>query len=337
MLSPRQTAILKLIVVDYIASAMPVASEAIVRYHDVKASPATIRNDMGQLETEGYIIRPHISSGAVPTDKGYRWYVTELATEVQLPIWEQQQIQQQLGQVGQEMEEWVRVAATLLSHAMRNVAVVSMPKAPECRLKHLELLLTQEFAALLVLVLQQATLKRQVVHLPRHSDQQELDTIANKLNHLCAGQGAARIEATARRQDAIEDLVTQATVRIMKAEDEHLYDELYLEGLRHMLSQPEFAGQKQILVMLEMLEERSLIRSMLPQVTGGDVKVIIGSENKDDAMHRCSLVLARYGQPAGVGGALGVIGPTRMHYERAMPMVKYISSVMSQMIGGLYG
>lgn len=336
MLSARQATILKTIVTDYIASATPVASESMVRLHELKASPATIRNDMGHLESEGYIARPHISAGAVPTDKGYRWYVALLLDdETSLPAREQRRIEHQFRQVEGEMEEWVRLAAALLSSTVHNVAVVSLPKAAESRLKHLELLLIQEFLALMVLVLEEAKLKRQLIHLPRRVSQQELDTVANKVNSLYAGRGAAQIQA-ARAPD-IEGQVVQAAVQMMKAEDQQVYDELYLEGLRHMLSQPEFAGKTQILVMVEMLEEKSVLRSLLPQVADDRVQVVIGGENKEDALRHCSLVVTRYGLPGTVGGALGVIGPTRMQYERAIPTVRYISSVMSQMVGGLYG
>lgn len=337
MLSPRQATILKTIVTDYIASATPVASESIVRHHDLKASPATIRNDMGQLESEGYIVRPHISAGAVPTDKGYRWYVALLLDEeTKLSVREQRQIQYQFRQIEGEMEEWVRLAAALLSSTVHNVAVVSLPKAAESRLKHLELSLIQEFMALIVLVLHEAKLKRQLIHLPRRVSQQELDTVANKLNSMYAGHGAAQIQV-AQAPDVIEGQVVQAAVQMMKAEDRQVYDELYLEGLRHMLSQPEFAGKTQILVMVEMLEEKSLLKSLLPQVANDQVQIVIGGENKEDALRHCSLVVTRYGLPGTVGGALGVLGPTRMQYERAIPTVRYISSVMSQMISGLYG
>ena len=132
--------------------------------------------------------------------------------------------------------------------------------------------------------------------------------------------------------------MTRTVVQIMQAEEGEAYEDPWVDGLRHMLSQPEFASSSRLAAIVEFFEERNLLKSLLPQVlTGEGVRVVIGRENKQDVMRDCSVIITRYGIPGEVGGAIGVMGPTRMQYSRAIPTVRFVSSVMSEMLGELYG
>jgi heat-inducible transcriptional repressor len=337
MLTQRRERILKIVVSNYISAGLPVGSEAVAR-RGLGVSPATIRNEMMELEEEGYLTQPHTSAGRIPTDKGYRHYIESMMGDVQLSLVEQRLIRHQFHQVEGEIEEWIRLAAAILSRAVHNVAIVTLPKPYEYRLKHLELISLHEFLALLVLVLREARLKQQVLALEEAATQEELSTVAWRLNSACTGLTGSEIVSRSLELSRLEEQVTRAVAQIMQAEEEEAYEDPWVDGLRHMLSQPEFAYSSKLAAIVEFFEEKRLLKSLLPQVlTGEGVRVVIGRENKPDVMRDCSVIITRYGIPGEVSGAIGVMGPTRMQYSRAIPTVCFLSSVMSEMVGDLYG
>jgi len=336
MLTKREERILKIIVGEYISSAMPVASESIARKHELGVSPATIRNDMAYLEEEGYITHPHTSAGRIPADKGYRYYVESLMEEMELALAERNTIRHLFHQVETDMEEWVQLAAALLSRIVRNLALVTFPKASLSRLRHMELVALQEFLALLVIVLQEAKLKRQILPLEQPISQDELSVIANRLNAAFEGMTSGEIAAKRLELSPLEEQVVQALIRVLEVEDQQRYEEPHLDGLRDLLSQPEFAHSERMLRILDIFQDRSLLKSILTQATAeGFVQVIIGEENIQKSLRNFSLVFTRYGVVGETTGILGVIGPTRMSYERAISGVRYLGTVMSELVGGL--
>ena len=337
MLSQRQKWILEIVVAEYVSTGMPVSSDTVAR-KGVKVSTATIRNEMMALEDEGYLTQPHTSAGRIPTDKGYRHYIESLMGDLQLSLAEQRLIRHQFFQVQSEIEEWTRLAANVLSRMVSSVAFVTMPKPAESRFKHLDLVSLHEFLALLVLVLREAKLKQQVLSLEEVVSQEELSAAARRLTASYSGLTSAEIRKKALALSSLESHVLKAATGIMQAEEEEVYEEPCVDGLRHILGEPEFASRTKLSQIIEFVEQRSLLKSMLPQVPIGEgVQVIIGKENKQDVMQDCSLIMTRYGIPGEVGGALGVMGPTRMQYSRVIPTVGFLSSLMSEMVSELYG
>lgn len=195
MLSPRADTVLKSIVNQYITRAKPVPSQNIVNEYELAVSPATIRNEMAQLEREGYIARPHPSAGSIPTDKGYRYYVESL-TDIKLPSSERLLISHLFHQIEGELKEWLSLAATLTAQLVQNVAVVTMPKSAGCQFKHLEIVALQESLALVILILQGARVKQQLITFDHVMTQPQLTAIANRLNaaysHLTSSQILAK-------------------------------------------------------------------------------------------------------------------------------------------------
>jgi heat-inducible transcriptional repressor len=337
MPTPRREKILNIIVEEYISKGVPVSSEHVAR-RGLGVSSATIRNEMMALEEEGYIMHPHTSAGRVPTEKGYRRYIETLMGYAQLTQDEQLMIRHQFHQVERVVEEWARLAAAILSGMVRNVALVTLPKPVEVRLKHLELVSLHELFVLLVLVLKEAKLRQQVIALQEPVSQEELSASARKLTADYAGLTASQISAKSDKLTPLEERVSKAIVEIMEAEEQEEYEEPYIDGLRHMLRKPEFASSEKIAALIEVLEQKSLLKSFLPRVIRGEgVQVFIGQENKEKAMRDCSVIVTRYGIPGEVGGALGVMGPIRMEYDRAIPTVRFLSKVMSELVGDLYG
>src|SRR4030042_277911 len=219
-LTPRREAVLSIIVSEYIVTAFPVASETIFRSYQLGVSPATIRNDMAFLEEEGYIARPHTSAGSVPLDKGYRHYVESLASEAELPLEEQYRIRKLFREVEEEFERWLKLAATIAARLVRNAALVTFPKPRQCRFKHLELVALQEFAALMVLVLSEAILKRQLLSFEEPVTQERLTIMTKKLNAAYLGLTISEIVAKKLELPSEETQVTEAVIDMMSRSEE---------------------------------------------------------------------------------------------------------------------
>jgi len=337
MLSPRTEKVLKSIVGQYIVRATPIPSQSIVNDYELRVSPATIRNEMVQLEQEGYITRCHPSAGSIPSDKGYRYYVESLS-DIELPLAEQRLIRHLFHQVEKELEEWLRLTAQLVAQLVQNMAIVTMPKPANCQFKHLELIALRDSLALIVLVLRGARVKQQLITFDQIAPQPKLTTIANRLNAAYSGLTRSQILAKGIGLSSVEQQLTDCLVKMMQAEDEQKPGEPYLDGLHFMLNQPEFAHKQRILSLIELVDHRNLLSIIAPQaVTDRGVQVIIGKENKAEVIQNCSVVISRYGLPKEAAGTIGVIGPTRMPYARAISSVSYLSSVLSELVAELYG
>ena len=337
MLPSRTETILKSIVGQYIAKATPVPSQSIINDYELKVSPATIRNDMAHLEQEGYITRCHPSAGSIPSDKGYRYYVESLS-DIELPLAEQRLIRHLFHQIEKELEEWLRLAAKLIAQLVQNMAIVTMPKPANCQFKHLELIALQDSLALIVLVLRGAKVKQQLITFDQVMSQPKLTVIANKLNAAYSDLTSSQILAKGVRFSSTEQQLTDCLLKIMQVEDEQEYEEPYLDGLHFMLNQPEFVHSQRMLPLMELVDHRNLLRIIAPQgLTSHRVQIVIGKENKAEVIQDYSVVISRYGLPREAVGTIGVIGPTRMPYARALSTVSYLSSVMSGLVSELYG
>ncbi len=338
MLTERRAKLLSLIIGEYVDTAMPVGSDAIVRKHELPFSSATIRNEMARLEEEGYISHPHTSAGRVPSDQGYRYYVEALMQERDLPWETKQTIRHQFHQAGREEDEWIHLSAAVLARAVENAAVVTLPRTPESRLRRLELVGIQDTAALLVLVLQQARIKQQVLIFPEAVEQDRLTSIANHLNEAFGGRSSGEIARSEAQLTQLEWHVANAVREIMAASDSGGYDEAYLEGVRNVLQKPEFGTSDKMLNLLEVLEQRNLTK-LIPfrEISADGVTVMIGAENEEDVMRDYSIVVSPYGTPGGITGAMAVVGPTRMHYSETISTVRFIAGLMSEMLETHYG
>ncbi|MGB2695259.1 MAG: heat-inducible transcriptional repressor HrcA [Dehalococcoidia bacterium] len=338
MLSERQSSILEFVIHDYVDSAVPVASKTLRQHYGLSVSPATIRNEFAELEEQGYVQQPHTSAGRVPTEKGYRFFVETLMREEELPWQAQQTIRHQFHQIEGGGDSWVQLASSVLARAVQNAAVVTAPRSEASRMKHLELVSLQDTTALLVLVLDQARLKQQILALSETCSQDELSVVAGRLNELLAGMTMSDIAAHEATLTHVEHQVTDAVLEIMRAVDEGGFDEAHLEGLRLVLSQPEFSSSERALALLELLDAHTLTRAIpFRALAGQGVTVVIGAENPrlaqaGEAIRECSVVIGSYGAPGVATGALAVVGPMRMHYSRTISTVRYLAAVMSELL-----
>jgi len=337
MLTERREKLLRFIVDEYVNSAQPVGSHAIVEKYGLPVSTATVRKEMMRLEEDGYISQPHTSAGRVPSDKGYRYYVESLMADEAPPRSLQEMIRHQFHQSAHEVEEWARLAAAILAAHLHNAAVVTPPHSTRPRLRWLEMVSLHDFLVLLVLVLQEARILRQTLALDETRSQDELAAMAGRLNELFAGKTGDEMRRSPAELSRLEASVVAAAAELMEDEDA-AFEPAFLVGLRDMLGQPEFSDSDRILALLELMEERNLSQAIpLRLVQREGVSVIIGREHPSDAMRQCSVVITRYGGPAGLRGTLSVVGPTRMHYPRAVSLVRYMASVMDELLGAQFG
>jgi heat-inducible transcriptional repressor len=338
MLSNRSAIILKSIVEHYIDRAAPVPSQSIIHSYGLEVSSATIRNEVMQLEKEGYIIRPHTSAGSIPSDKGYRFYV-ETLNNIRLPVNQQRLVGHLFHQIETRLGEWAKLTATILAYLSQNMAVVATAKAIRPVFKHLELLNLQDNTALIVLVLHGARVRQQLLTFTGAVSQEELSIASNKLNSLLTGLTSLQIEdqKLTTLSDA-EKQAVDAVLAIMKAEDAVTYEETYMEGLQFIFNQPEFTGPQQALTLVDLIEQKNLMRLIHPHAFDEPgVHVIIGQENESRSIHNLSVILSQYGLPGEAVGCIAVIGPTRMHYINSIASVGYLSDVLTKLIARLYG
>jgi heat-inducible transcriptional repressor len=333
VLTERRATILGLVVREYVQTAEPVSSRALVDRRGLDVSSATVRNEMARLEDEGYITHPHTSAGRIPSDLGYRTYVQSLMAEEPVGVEEQRTITHQLHQVGGGLDEWLSLTATILASAVGNVAVVTRPRpASAGRLRHLQLVELNTDTALLVAVMDDGQLRQRLVALRNHHTQAQLSERAARLNVRLAGMDGPSARAFASDLgDSDEAAITRAAAELL--EEQRGAEETYLDGLSRALRQPEFADPDRMLDAVARLQAyrlRTLLQGAADALPG-ETRVVIGSELAADEMQDWSVVIARYGDPESAG-TVAVIGPTRMAYERTIPRVRYIASLMGQLL-----
>ncbi|MBA3824335.1 MAG: heat-inducible transcription repressor HrcA [Ktedonobacterales bacterium] len=346
-LNPRKDAILRALVEEYIRTAEPVASQPLAEKYQLGYSSATVRIDLKALEEDGFVYQRHSSGGRIPTDLGYRYFVERLMPESTLGMHEQRLIRHQFYQVQYQLDQWVRLSASILSQALGSAAVVTIPRASEGRLKHFEMLSLNDTIALLVLVLRDGSLSQGRLFLPDPATQEDLSRLSQGLNARFGGQSGSELgdfvdAGGLATLTPNEQVVTLALVQHISRHTTWGSEDVYQEGLTRMLGQPEFTrlGDEQergerIRKVVEALEQNALLPMLQEQLPdAGGVQVVIGGETD---LHDLSIVVGRYGLPGMPGGLLGVVGPTRMQYSKAVALVRYMTDIMNDLLADYFG
>ena len=337
-LTLRQRLMLSLVVREYTQTAMPVGSKSLVSQYGLDISSATVRNELARLEELGLLDHPHTSAGRVPTEKGYRYFVEHLMSQRELPLAERLRIRHQFHQLGLELNQWLQLSAAILADTVHNAALVTAPRAPQARFKHLELIATYGNAILLVLVLQDGTVRQQGLFAREAIGQTDLSNMSDRLSAMCRGLAAADIRAQDGELSSFEKEVLELVANVMDEVDRSAVVESYHEGIRHLLEQPEFHDSASFSPVMRLLESDWLVTGLLPGVFASNgVTVIIGGSSGRLNVGDLGLVLSRYGVDQELVGALGVLGPIRMHYERVIPAVRYMAQLLSGLIWDLFG
>lgn len=335
-LTERQKTLLLLIIRDYIESAQPVGSKRLAEHYHINLSSATIRNEMGALTEMGYLRQPHTSAGRVPTEEGYRYFVSQMMHNTELPESIQQTISHQFHQSRADMNQWMTLAASVLAHQSQGVSLVTAPHAEQSRYKHVELISTQGRQVLMVLVMVGGEVSRQILTLAEPVTQERLSQTAARLNGLLAGLAVDAIAALPTRSDALDQDILTLIMQDMRRTAETTSGEIYTDGLTNVLSEPGFSDSDEARRALKFFEERSTLRDLLARTTTnsniGGLQVLIGGEGEWEELRQCSIVLARYGVPGMATGTLGVLGPMRMSYAKTIPTVRYVAGLLSDLV-----
>jgi len=346
-ITERRQHILRIVVQEYVSTAQPVSSNSIANQHGLGVSAATIRNDLAALEQEGLLTHPHTSAGRIPTDAGYRFFVRHLLADAELPSAERKIIRMEFNQADQELDQWLRLSTAVLARASQSAALATAPRATQCRFKHMELVQIHDEKVLLVLVLEAGMVKQQVLDLDQPIAQTELSKISNQLNVELAGQDGIAIYTLhagvkeAEELNSSDLLIRQIAVLIadvMERIDRQTGGQIYRDGLVQILEAPEFAFGENVRRIVRVFEQRSLLDQIVDEYGDEqDVQVVIAGNGRFSELEDISLIISSYGVSNHATGILGVVGPVRMPYGRTISAVRFVSSLMSELVGDIYG
>lgn len=337
-LTDRQKQVLRIVIQEYVQSAQPVASAAIARSHELGVSSATIRSELAALERKGLLTHPHTSAGRVPTETGYRYFVRFLLPKSELPSEERHEIRVQFGQARPEIDQWLRLSTAVLARTTQAAALATAPRSVQSRYKHLELVAIHGFKVLLVLVLQEGTVRQQMLDVDQHMEQDELSRISNELNEHLGGLTVSELRTKYVALSPYARQVAYLVDDLMERSNRGSTRQIYRDGLGQMLSEPEYTEGENFRGIVQVFEEQTLLEQVVDEFSDLDgIHVVISGDGRFAELHDTSLVLARYGVLNHTSGLLGVIGPLRMPYGRTMGAVRYVAALMSELVSDIYG
>lgn len=341
MLTERQLLILKAIVDDYIRSAEPVGSRSVSKREDISYSPATIRNEMADLEELGYLEKPHSSAGRIPSQKGYRYYVDNLLSPEEIEeksdiIDIKSLFVQKIHQVEQVIEQSAQILSNLTSYT----SIVLGPEVFETALQHLQIIPLTQDSAVAIIVTDTGHVEKQAITIPEGMKLADIEMMVNILNDRL--RGVSMLELRSKIFSEVGDVLKMHIANykdMMKMFDQSFKqeknDKVFFGGKTNIFSQPEFRDVEKVRQLLEMFEEKKLIHQIFRSENTG-ITVKIGQENNLEAIDHCSVITATYTVDGKHLGTIGILGPTRMEYRRVISVLDYLSKGMTHTLTNLY-
>lgn len=335
-LGNRKRLILQAIVEDYINTAEPVGSRTISKKYLMGTSPATIRNEMADLEEMGFIEQPHTSSGRIPSDKGYRLYVDKIMRQNTVNDAQSEMIKKEFLDTLGEIDRLVKHASRLLSQMTQYTSIVMAPQLRRTCIKQIQLIRVDNSTVLAVIITDAGIVKNSVLRIVKDVQNDALARITNMLNDKLAGLGIDDIENfdleyiknnSLGHKEIIEQIVPELIQTLFFSDTA----EVYHDGVSHILNLPEYSDINKARSFLNTMEESGLLFKVLNDVKD-DVSVSIGSENKLQQFKDCSLITATYRINGKTVGSVGIIGPTRMEYSKAISVVECMTNNLSDML-----
>lgn len=338
----RKKKVLAAIVQDYILSGEPVGSRTIARRYNLGVSPATIRNEMADLEEMGLLEQPHTSAGRIPSDYGYRYYVDCLMAPEKLTPAEEEYVRQRYNQKMLEIEEVLEETARLISEMTAYTAVALGPNQSNAFLEHVQVLpMPATSKALLVAVLSTGMVEHRIFTIPENVTPEDLSRISRVLNASLQGIALEELQKAVLRDIYLEvaehrgvvKLVVDLLQQILALEGS---EKVYLEGILNILSQPEFKNWEKVKEILAFFEREEALRRIFktPPVKGLSIR--IGQENKEEGIDKCSVVTISYAVEGKVMGKVGLLGPTRMQYSRVISVLQCVADSLSRSLQQFY-
>ena len=339
-LSERERQVLEAVVRTYVDTAEPAGSRTVSRGFDLGVSAATVRNTMSDLEEKGYLFHPHTSAGRVPTDLAYRFFVDRLMEPLTLSPAERSNLERELTGTS-PVERLVLQAARALSLLANELGVAMAPRLDDAVLEKLELIQVSSSKVLLVATIRGGVVRTVYVDLPVEVPPETLVTVTLALNERLAGLSLVDIRRTLpeRLRDSASDELGAELINIFMQSGAELFDladldvpNLHLGPASVLAAQPEFETGERLKRLMELTERRDLLaRAVGSRDHGGHLKITIGGENASSVLTDFTLVTAEY-RVGGLKGVIGVIGPTRMPYEKVVTIVDYTSSLLTRVL-----
>ncbi|OPA78383.1 heat-inducible transcriptional repressor HrcA [Paenibacillus selenitireducens] len=336
MLTERQRMILNAIVDDYIRSAEPVGSRSISKRGEVSYSPATIRNEMSDLEELGFLEQPHTSAGRIPSHKGYRYYVDHLVQFGTLLPTELEMMKSFFAEKLNATEQVIQHAATILANMTNYTSIVLGPEMFSTSLRHFQLLPLTDTTAVAIVVTNTGHVENKTVTLPAGISSSDLEQMVNLLNHKLVGVPLYKLKSQlfsevgdemSRHVSQYEELIG-IVENVLKSDEEN---RVFLSGATNMLTQPEFKDVDKVKTILDLLDETPTLLKMISSAQNG-IQVRIGTENNHQAINNCSLITATYTMDGEAMGTIGILGPTRMEYGKVIGLLDFLSKNMTAVL-----
>lgn len=330
----RKQKILEAIVHDYISTAEPVGSRTISRKYNIGVSPATIRNEMADLEEMGLIEQPHTSAGRIPSDAGYRYYVDCLMERATLAYEAQLLIESTFKSKIKQLEDLIQLSLKVLSQMTNYASLILAPHFGKSTLQLIQLMLIEPGKALIVVVTDGGRIENRILDVPESVTKTDLELVSQILNDKFKGLTVNDWEK-AILKDVYSQLVKQQKVLSLAIEllssvlNEETEDKVYLGGTLNILNQPEFRDVGKVKKLFELLEKEEVLSNLLKEEHQEGVHVRIGAENKLEVIQECSIITATYKLDGEVLGTIGVLGPTRMQYPQAMSIVEFLTKTLN--------
>lgn len=337
MLNERKKKILQIIIEDYISSAEPVGSRTIARKYDLGLSPATIRNEMSDLELLGYLEQPHTSAGRIPSAQAYRFYVDALIEPGTLTDNDMALIDGWYNERRRNIDDIFQSTAKILSRMTQNVSMVLTNQQTIANFCYLKFLPLDSQHAILCIVTDDGSIDTNVVDIPLGMSSEEMDYLAGKMSKLLEDRNLSDISVEILQNvhtDVVEDKLIFSSLlqAVRKMTGRRQEQKVFLGGTKQLLNQPEFRDVERVRNLLGILEEEKVLKDLLQGGEDSGLKVTIGSENKFTGIQDCSMVQATYRLNGQIVGTMAVLGPTRMEYGKVISVMDYLHKYLKTIL-----
>lgn len=337
MLNERKKKILQIIIEDYISSAEPVGSRTIARKYDLGLSPATIRNEMSDLELLGYLEQPHTSAGRIPSAQAYRFYVDALIEPGTLTYNDMALIDGWYNERRRNIDDIFQSTAKILSRMTQNVSMVLTNQQTIANFCYLKFLPLDSQHAILCIVADDGSIDTNVVDIPLGMSSEEMDYLAGKMSKLLEDRNLSDISVEILQNvhtDVVEDKLIFSSLlqAVRKMTGRRQEQKVFLGGTKQLLNQPEFRDVERVRNLLGILEEEKVLKDLLQGGEDSGLKVTIGSENKFTGIQDCSMVQATYRLNGQIVGTMAVLGPTRMEYGKVISVMDYLHKYLKTIL-----
>lgn len=333
MLSKRKKKILQAIVDEYIGTAEPVSSGTLTKNHGLDFSSATIRNEMADLEKEGYLDKPHTSSGRVPSSKGYRLYVDEMLNEENISLDEVKYIKSKLQSKVDEIEELTKIATNTLSEITHYTAVAIGPKSNLQIIEEIKFVSLGDRMLMVVILTDTGLIREAIIKFDEDIREEQIQTLSNIFNTKLKGKPLERIDTTIEQYIFSEIKYSIKVIKHIIAQINKIIEEetkLYLEGTKKSFDLPEFNSLQTAKKFVNVLDQKDLVLNLLESDFEKDVNVYIGEELDSEDLKDFSIITFKHKVNDKDMGTIGLIGPKRMDYAKVISVMKYIKKLMEE-------